>query len=174
MKINGFAGLAEMIVLLCVLSVMTPSSAMADDDQAMHPSCAYCGMDRTTFAHSRMLIAYDDDTTLGTCSLHCAAIDLSLKIDTTPVGIRVADYNTRRLIDAETAHWVTGGDLMGVMTSRAKWAFASREGALAFVSARGGSTADFKTAVKAAFEDMYADLHMIRNKRKKMRAMQSE
>lgn len=174
MTTNGIPSVAAAIVLICVLSVMTPCAAGADDDQVMHPSCTYCGMDRIKFAHSRALIIYDDGTTVGTCSLHCAAIDLSLNIDKTPVSIQVADYTTRRLIDAETAHWVTGGDQMGVMTRRAKWAFAARDGALAFVGTHGGSTADFKTAVKAAFEDMYADLQMIREKRKKMRAMQSE
>jgi hypothetical protein len=127
-------------------------------------------MDRTKFAHSRALITYDDGSAVGTCSLHCAAIDLSLKIDKTPVAVMVADYNTKKLIDAETAHWVTGGDKMGVMTRRAKWAFGSGDDARAFVAAHGGSAAEFETAIRAAFEDMYADLQMIREKRKKMRA----
>ena len=33
--------------------------------------------------------------------------------------------------------------------------------------------AEFEAAVKAAFEDMYADVQMIREKRKKMRAKKS-
>ena len=174
MKTSGFPGVVVSIVLLCVLSVLIPCSALADGDLVAHPSCIYCGMDRTQFAHSRVLIAYDDGSTVGTCSLHCAAIELSLKIDKTPVSIRVADYTTKQLIDAETAHWVTGGDQMGVMTKRAKWAFASKDNALAFVSAHGGSVGEFDTAVQATFEDMYADLQMIRDKRKKMRAVKSD
>jgi copper chaperone NosL len=63
---------------------------------------------------------------------------------------------------------------MGVMTRRAKWAFADQAGADAFVAAHGGSPAVFSAAVKSAFEDMYADLQMIREKRKKMRAMKSK
>ena len=174
MKTNGITRVAAAIVLLWVLSALTPGPAAADDDLDLHPSCPYCGMDRAKFAHSRVLIAYDDGTMVGTCSLHCAAIDLSLKIDKTPVSIRVADYATKRLIDAEAAHWVTGGDQMGVMTRRAKWAFADTDGTLAFIRAHGGSAAEFETALREAFEDMYADLQMIRNKRKAMRAMKSQ
>ena len=170
MKTRWISNVTVSIVLICVWVVMSPCTASADEDQVTHPSCFYCGMDRTRFAHSRALVTYDDGTATGTCSLHCAAIDLSLKIDKTPVSIRVADYTTRQLIDAETAHWVTGGDQMGVMTQRAKWAFASEADALGFVSAHGGSVGEFETAIRATFEDMYADLQMIRDKRKKMRA----
>ena len=174
MKTRWISTAAVSIGLICACVVTIPFAASADEDQVTHPSCFYCGMDRTRFAHSRALVTYDDGTAMGTCSLHCAAIDLSLKIDKTPVSIRVADYTTRQLIDAETAHWVTGGDQMGVMTQRAKWAFASEADALGFVSAHGGSAGEFETAIRATFEDMYADLQMIRDKRKKMRAMKSK
>ena len=41
-----------------------------------YPECLYCGMDRQKFAHSRILIEYEDDSE-GFCSLHCAAINLA-------------------------------------------------------------------------------------------------
>lgn len=141
----------------------------ADSDLLAHPSCPYCGMDRTKLSHSRVYIRYDDGTTIGTCSLHCAAIDLSLKIDITPRAVTVADYNTKKLIDAEKAHWVIGGNKMGVMTKRAKWAFASEADAQNYITASGGQAADFAQSLKAAFEDMYEDLMMIRHKRQKMK-----
>ena len=37
---------------------------------------ATSGMGREKFAHSRMFIEYDDETTVGTCGMHCAVIDL--------------------------------------------------------------------------------------------------
>ena len=172
---NGWIGcLVIMTATLLSLALIFPLPAAADEDQIKHPACQYCGMDRTKFAHSRALITYNDGTAVGTCSLHCAAIDLSLKIDKTPVSIEVADYNTKKLIDAENAHWVIGGSKMGVMTRRAKWAFGDKTGAEAFMAASGGSPGAFEVAVKAAFEDMYADLEMIRAKRKKMRAMKKK
>jgi len=174
MKNGGIGSIVMLTTALMSLALIFPLPAAAEEDQVKHPACPYCGMDRTKFAHSRALITYDDGTAVGTCSLHCAAIDLSLKIDKTPVSIEVADYNSKKLIDAENAHWVIGGSKMGVMTRRAKWAFGDQGGAEAFMAANGGSPGAFAVAVKAAFEDMYADLEMIRAKRKKMRAMKSK
>ena len=75
--------------------------AQAQQDIDKHASCKYCGMDRKMFAHSRMLLIYEDGSELGTCSLHCLAVDMALNIDKTPKSIQVADYNTKILIDAE-------------------------------------------------------------------------
>jgi len=174
MKNHWIASITVLTAVFLALALISPLPVLAGDDRQDHPACPYCGMDRTKFAHSRALITYDDGTVVGTCSLHCAAIDLSLKIDKTPVAIMVADYSTKKLIDAENAHWVIGGSKMGVMTRRAKWAFGDQAGAEAFMAASGGSEGEFKVAVRAAFEDMYADLEMIRKKRKKMRAMKKK
>src|SRR5690242_11161675 len=68
-----------------------PAATMAaPEGQA---SCKYCGMDREQFAHSRMLIEYDDGTAAGTCSLHCLAVELINNIDKTPTAIKVGDYS---------------------------------------------------------------------------------
>ena len=158
---------AQGIVLLVCVMLSVP--AIAAQDQVDHPSCAYCGMDRTKFAHSRVYVQYDDGTSVGTCSLHCAAMDLALQIDKTPTSIQVADFETKQLIDAETAVWVIGGSKMGVMTKRAKWAFGNRAEAEAFVKQFGGEITDFDTAIKNAFEDMYEDVKMIREKRRMMK-----
>jgi copper chaperone NosL len=141
-------------------------SAQAKGDIQKNPSCKYCGMDRQKFAHSRMLVTYDDGSQLGTCSMHCLAVDLALNINKTPKTLQVGDYNTKDLIDAEQAVWVIGGNKPGVMTKRAKWAFGNKSDAEAFVKAEGGTVATFEEAMKAAYEDMYSDTKMIREKRK--------
>jgi nitrous oxide reductase accessory protein NosL len=128
-------------------------------------------MDRGKFSHSRVYIEYDDGTTEGTCSLHCAAIDLALHIDKTPKTIWVGDYHAKKLIDGEKAYWIIGGNKMGVMTQRAKWAFEKREDAEKFKGENGGSLASFDDVVKATYEDMYQDAKMIRERRK-MKKMQ--
>ncbi len=56
------------------------------------------------------------------------------------------------------------------MTKRAKWAFAERAAADAFVKENGGTIVSFEDAVKAAYEDLYQDNRMIREKRKAMKA----
>jgi copper chaperone NosL len=155
--------------IVCVVSMT--AAALAQDDAKKYSSCKYCGMDREKFAHSRMLIEYTDGTVVGACSIHCAAVDLAVNIDKTPKAVMVGDYDTKTLIDAEKATWVIGGSKMGVMTRNAKWAFAQRGDAEKFIGQNGGILATYDDAMKAAFEDMYADMKMIRD-RKKMRMME--
>ena len=157
---------------LATAILFTGTFALAQQDVDKHASCKYCGMDRKMFGHSRMLLVYEDGSELGSCSLHCVAVDLALNIDKTPKTVQVADYNTKNLIDAETAVWVIGGDKPGVMSKRAKWAFANKADAEAFIQQNKGSLADFEAAIKAAYEDMYADTKMIREKRKAKRMKQ--
>lgn len=114
--------------------------------------CKQCGMDRTVFAGSRMLIAYADGTTVGVCSLHCAAAEMKQNRDKQVKSLMVADYGTKELINARTAHWVIGGKQQGVMTSTAKWAFAGEEDARNFVKENGGQVTTFDKVMKAAEE----------------------
>ena len=161
----------SLVVLAVVLFLFTGMFAFAQtlEDTQKYPSCKYCGMNRQQFAHSRMLIEYDDASTVGTCSIHCMAVDLALNIDKTLKTIQVGDYNTKNLTDAEKAFWVMGGSKMGVMTKRAKWAFDKKEDAEKFIKENGGENATFDVAMKAAYEDMYADTKMIRERRKMMK-----
>lgn len=75
-------------------SHMGHSMPMHEDTKA-HSLCKYCGMDRNMFSHSRMLIEYEDGTSVGTCSIHCAAIELSLSMDKFVKAIKTGDYNTK-------------------------------------------------------------------------------
>jgi len=162
------------LLVLCILLLACAGGiamAMEQADIAKHASCQYCGMDRQKFAHSRMLIEYAGNSSVGLCSLHCAALDLANQLDKTPAAIKVADYNSKELINAETATWVLGGKVKGVMTGRAKWAFASKDEAMKFVAENGGELVDFEAAISAAYQDMYQDTRMIRQKRQEMKKM---
>jgi nitrous oxide reductase accessory protein NosL len=161
------------VVAILALCLSITGVALSQDDIKKYPSCKYCGMDRAKFAHSRILIQYQDGSTEGACSLHCAAIEFALNIDKTPSLIKVGDYNTRNLIDAEKAYWVIGGNKMGVMTKRAKWAFENKEDAEKFTRENGGELTKFEQAIQAAYQDMYEDTKMIRDRRK-MRKMDKE
>ncbi|MCL6622547.1 MAG: nitrous oxide reductase accessory protein NosL [Syntrophobacterales bacterium] len=137
-------------------------------DLTRHPACPHCGMDREKFAHSRMLISYSDGSEFGACSLHCAALELAVRLEKNPVSLQVADYNTKKLVDAEKAAWVIGGAKPGVMTRVAKWAFEQEADALAFIRDHQGKLATFDDAMRATFEDMYEDVKMIRARRAKL------
>lgn len=135
-------------------------------DVKIHKQCGHCGMDRANFEFSRMLIEYEDGTIIPVCSIHCAAVELANNIDKTPKVIKVADFNKRQLIDAEKAVWVVGGNKPGVMSKRGKWAFENKVDAEAFIKTNQGKLVSFEEAMKMAYEDMYEDTKMIREKRK--------
>ena len=168
------------MALCCVLAVFCLSLGSAlwalDNDVKEIPSCKYCGMNRETFAHSRMLIEYNDGTKEGMCSLHCAAVDLALNLDKAPKAILVGDYRTKGLINAETAAWVIGGSKPGVMTKNAKWAFADKEDAERYRQENGGRVATFDEALETAYKDLAEDTKMIRERRKmrKMKMMEKK
>jgi nitrous oxide reductase accessory protein NosL len=150
---------------LCLLAAQAVFAQVHGDIQK-YASCKYCGMDREKFAHSRVVIEYDDGSVVATCSIHCASVELATSIDKTPKAILLGDYGTKDLIDGEKAFWVIGGNKMGVMTRRAKWAFGTEEEAVKFVKTNGGTLTAFDEVMKAAYEDMYQDTKMIREKRK--------
>lgn len=157
----------------CAKGRQPASTAPAAKDPEGIAACKYCGMDRGKFASSRMLVEYEDGSSLGTCSIHCMAVEMVNSIDRTPVAIKVGDFGSGKLIDAEAAFWVVGGTKPGVMSSRAKWAFEKKSDAETFVAANGGVLASFDDAVKAAYEDMYKDIKQIRDRRKMKRMQQT-
>lgn len=161
----------RLLLLVFGIILMASSVALAAPpvDVTRAPLCHQCGMDRDKFSHSRMVIEFGDGSTIATCSLHCAAVELAATIDRIPVMVSVSDYNSKALIDADEAIWVVGGKKKGVMTAKAKWAFAERRTAEKFIQAYGGSIGTFDEAIKAAYEDMYQDTKMIREFRKMMR-----
>jgi nitrous oxide reductase accessory protein NosL len=148
--------------------------AQSKEDIDVHKDCKYCGMSRGMFDFSRMLIEYEDGSTVAVCSAHCAAVELANSIDKTPKAIRVGDFNSRRLIDAEKAFWVVGGSKPGVMSKRGKWAFEKKEDADAFLKTNQGNMVVFEEAMKMAYEDMYDDTKAIRERRKMKRMKMME
>jgi copper chaperone NosL len=163
--------LSTVVFVLCI--GVAVSQAFSTDDVAKHRNCPFCGMDRQTFSHSRMLAIYENSSETGVCSLHCLALDLALNLDKAPKAIFVGDFKTKKLLDADQAVWVVGGTKTGVMSKRAKWAFEKKTDAEAYIQENGGELGTFETALKAAYEDMYLDTKMIRERRK-MKRMQTQ
>jgi nitrous oxide reductase accessory protein NosL len=140
------------IALLLCLSLGTVCQA---GDKVEAPlECKQCGMDRTIFAHSRMLVTYADGSSSGTCSINCVVTDMKASVGKKVKSFQVGDYNTKKLTDAKTATWVIGGKKKGVMTTVAKWAFTDKKSAEAFVKANGGKLATFDDALKATEKEL--------------------
>lgn len=147
-----------MIKLCITIFILLSSFALciAADKVEAPDACDHCGMDRTKFGHSRMIVSYTDGGSAGTCSINCVVTDMAKNKAKTVKSFQVADYNTRKLTDAKTAIWVIGGSKKGVMTPVAKWAFADSKAAEAFIKQNGGSLAGFDEALNAA-EKEHAD-----------------
>jgi nitrous oxide reductase accessory protein NosL len=145
----------------------------ARNDLAKYPACPYCGMDRRQFHHSRMLVHYGDDLPDATCSLHCAAISLSINIDRGPKAIYVADNaaadDIKPLVEVDKASFLVGSSLKGVMTKRSKVAYGSEAAAKSSQAANGGDLVEFDKALLAAYTDMAQDVAMIRRNREERR-----
>ncbi len=152
-------------IMVAIVLLIGAPAAYAQEDVKKAPACRYCGMDLEKFSHSRISLEYEDGTAAGVCSLHCAAVGLSMNAEKTPKAIWAADYNTKKPIDAQKASWVVGGKKPGVMSRRAKWAFEKKEDAEKYVKENGGMVAPFDAALKYAFADMYPDLKMVRDKK---------
>lgn len=150
-----------------------PDPNPLDDELNKYPKCPYCGMDRRQFHYSRHLIHYQDDRVDPTCSLHCAALSLSLNMDRGPKAIYAADHGAaaepKPLVNVDKAIYLVGSKLPGVMTQQSKVAFGSRPAAEAAKAAQGGELGSFDAALRAAYLSMASDTQMIRKKRAERR-----
>ncbi len=139
------------------------------NDIEKYPKCPYCGMDRKQYHHSRMLVHYSDDLADGTCSLHCAAISLSLNVDREPkamlVGDNAAAGEIKPLVDVDKATFLVGSKLPGVMTANSKVAYGTEDAAKAAQAANGGELVKFDQALLLAYTDMSKDVARIRKNR---------
>jgi nitrous oxide reductase accessory protein NosL len=145
-------------LLLALLAGAAGVVGAAQDDLPIHRECGYCGMDRKAYGFSRMLVRYEDGAEAGTCSLRCTLVELDAHPGKAVKAVLAADRDTHALVDAASATWVVGGRKRGVMTARAKWAFATPAGAEGFVKAHGGTLATWDEARAAAREDLARDL----------------
>ena len=146
-----------------------------------YPRCRYCGMERAKFSHTRHLLVYEDDTVEGTCSLHCAAISLSLNMDRGPKAIYAGDAGApggkevmKPLVPVDKAHYVIDPSKPGTMTKASKFAYADRAAADAAASTEaavkaGAKVVDFNTALTSAYVGMAEDTIMLRKRRGEMR-----
>lgn len=149
-----------------------------ENDIEKFPNCPYCGMDRKQFHHSRMLIQYSDDLPDGTCSIHCAAISLSLNLDRDPKEIWAANNASsaeiKPLVEVGKASFLIGSSIRPVMSRTSKVAYGTAEAARAAQAASGGEIGDFDQALLAAYTGMAQDVAMIRKMRAERRKKMME
>ncbi len=138
----------SLIALAFFSVVLIAAAEVSDIDQFR--SCSQCGMDRKAYGYSRMLISYNNGTQSGLCSLNCVVAELKKHAESEVKSLQVADRTTQKLVDAKTAVWVMGGNKRGVMTQVPKWAFATKDGAEAFIASSGGKISSWEETLQAA------------------------
>ena len=148
-------------------------TAPLENEYEKYPRCPYCGMMRKMYSFSRHLIVYADDTVDGTCSLHCAAISLSLNMDRGPKTIYAGDAGAegdmKPLADTAAMTYVIDPDKPGTMTAVSKFAYADAEKAKA-AAGPNAKLVGFDEAIVAAYADMAKDTINIRKRRAEKRA----
>jgi len=132
--------------------------------------CPLCSMNLKMFWKTTHWLTFSDGTRTGYCSIHCASKvyqDRATDID----RWEVADYDTKKLINARKAHFVIGSDLPGTMTPVSKLAFASLDVAKKYQKEHGGTIGTLDDALKRALEGRGEDMALIKKKKAKMSAM---
>jgi len=115
-----------------------------------HRGCAYCGMDRNQYSQARIRVTYADNSVVGLCSIRCLTIELKAQNKKKIKIIEVADFFTRKLINAENAYWAVGGTVKGVMSNTPKWAFADKSAAEKFINKHGGTLSSYEKVLAIA------------------------
>lgn len=156
---------------------LTEDTNPLENEFEKYPRCPYCGMLRQQWSHTRHLIVYEDDTVDGTCSLHCAAISLSLNMDRGPKTIYAGDAGAegeiKPLADSAQMRYVIDPAKMGTMAATSKWAYSDAAQAEAAAQGEGAKVVGFDDALRLAYVDMAEDTIRIRKRRAERRARMS-
>ena len=164
-----------------LVAALPKDTSPLTNELAKYPRCRYCGMERDKFSHTRHLLVYEDDTVEGTCSIHCAAISLSLNMDRGPKAIYAGDAGAavpkdtpKPLALVDQMHYVIDPSKTGTMTKVSKFAYADRAAADAAAGGEaaakaGAKVVDFNTALTGAYLGMADDTIMLRKRRGEMR-----
>lgn len=144
----------QTVILTIIIAMfgMSLTLCLAGSDIEEFRSCSQCGMDRKAYGYSRMLIAFEDGSRVGTCSLHCAVAEIDA-VKHSLKSLLVADRNSRDLIEADKAVWVVGGNKRGVMSTVAVWAFSTPAAAQEFTASHGGSVTAWENVFISAQKD---------------------
>lgn len=125
-------------------------------DIARVPRCQHCGMDRSQFSHTRHLLVYADGSEVGTCSIHCLALEMiqlpRRSIRSVHAGDAGFPGEDEPLHPVASLTYILDPSRRGTMTARRKWAFSSK--AKAYQDKGEGKLIDFETALAKALEDL--------------------
>ncbi len=105
------------------------------------------------------------------CSMHCLAEDAVKGLN--PTDIKVVDNTTLKFIPAKDAFYVVGSNKPATMSKVSKYAFGTKDAAMAFAKENGGKVLSFDEAFAIA-KKAYKKEAMMINKKQHMMAKKGE
>ena len=133
------------LFLLVLMSAKVSAHEQHEESQE-RPSCRVCGMYIDQYQKSAAELVYKDGHKESTCGVACMLREVE---DAGGISafksVKVHDWVTGNLVDAETATYVLGSNVIPDMVPN-YIAFAKREEAEAFVAKEGGEVIDFNIA----------------------------
>ena len=135
-------------LVLAVFQLLVMSAVVSAEEAHKRESCRVCGMWIDEYKKSAAELVYKDGHKEYSCGVACM-----LRIITDEGGmsafssVKVHDWVSGKLVDAESATYVLGSDVIPDMVPN-YIAFAKREEAEAFAAKEGGDVIDFDVAYR--------------------------
>ncbi len=127
---------------LLVIDVISPNEGVTGRQE-----CSVCGMWIDQYEHTRHLAITKDGKTIHFCNFACAAKGMGLHKDEIKT-IKVADFITKSMTDANKAYYLEGSDIPGLTGYISRIAFASQTDAIGFQKRYGGRIVTLREALR--------------------------
>ena len=131
--------------------------------------CPICGMTLPMFYKTNHA-SNDGAKTKQYCSIHCMVEDREMK-GSKLSDLKVVDNSTLKFIDVKDAYYVFGSKKPGTMSMVSKYAFGTKDAALAFAKKNGGEVKTFAQVEKIVADGIKKEKAMIEKRQAKMRMM---
>jgi nitrous oxide reductase accessory protein NosL len=137
------------IIIACFLVLFISPQVIAHE--AKRDECIVCGMWIDQYMKTRHVVVLKDGQLHSFCSFACAAKYYN-EHKAEIKEIKAADFQTEKLIDAQTAYYLEGSTVPGVMSYTSRIAFEKKSTAEKFKKKKGGRILDFRQALKNQLE----------------------
>ena len=134
------------LFLLMLMSARVSAHEQHEHESKERPSCRVCGMYIDQYQKSAAELVFKDGKKESTCGVACMLREVEDAGGMSAFqSVKVHDWVSGKLVDAETATYVLGSNVIPDMVPN-YIAFANREEAEAFAAKEGGDVIDFNIA----------------------------